>query len=177
MSRGVVVPVRQNPTDGVGLGDEGDDFHLCSALAGQRVDVIDFVDELRPSFSHRAFRRGRFFVPFALSLVLLGVATMRHGGARTVGVGPIEMNEMLVWLGDVDEHTGKKLQRVDGLVVVDLLSGFWLINEEAGFGMIAKAGQVHGRSVQVASESMEPFSVVGIDRGVIMNIETRMFPR
>ena len=102
---------------------------------------------------------------------------MRHGGARTVGVGPIEMNEMLVWLGDVDEHTGKKLQRVDGLVVVDLLSGFWLINEEAGFGMIAKAGQVHWRSVQVASESMEPFSVVGIDRGVIMNIETRMFPR
>ena len=177
MSRGVVLAVRQNPTDGGGLSDESDDFHLGSASAGQRVDVIDFVDELRPSFSHRAFRRGRFFVPFALSLVLLGVATMRHGGARTVGVGPIEMNEMLVWLGDVDEHTGKKLQRVDGLVVVDLLSGFWLINEEAGFGMIAKAGQVHWRSVQVASESMEPFGVVGIDRRVIVNLKSRMSPR
>ncbi len=40
LSRGVVVPVRQNPTDGGGLGDEGDDFHLSAALAGQRVDVI-----------------------------------------------------------------------------------------------------------------------------------------
>ena len=87
------------------------------------------------------------------------------------------MDEMLVGLGDVDEHTGEKLQRIDRLDVVDLLSGFWLINEEAGFGMIAKAGQVHWRSVQVASESMEPFGVVGIDRRVIMNVETRMAPR
>ena len=107
MSRGVVVPVRQNPTDGGGLSDESDDFHLGAASAGQRVDVIDFVDELRPSFAHRAFRRGRLPLPF--SLVLLGVATMRHGGARTVGIGPIEMHEMLVGLGDVDEHAGKKL--------------------------------------------------------------------
>ena len=60
LSRGVVVPVRQNPTDGDGLSDESDDFHLGSASAGQRVDVIDFVDELRPSFSHGAFRRGGF---------------------------------------------------------------------------------------------------------------------
>ncbi len=103
------MPVRQNPTDGGGLGDEGDDFHLCATLAGQRVDVIDFVDELRPSFSHRAFRKGRIVVPFALSLVLLGVATMRHGGAHTVGVGPMEMHEMLVGLWDVDEHAGEKL--------------------------------------------------------------------
>ena len=43
--------------------------------------------------------------------------------------------------------------------------------------MIAKAGQVHWRSVQVASESMEPFGVGGIDRRVIVNIETRMAPR
>jgi len=57
------------------------------------------------------------------------------------------------------------------------MSGFGLINKDAGFGMIAKAGQVHWRSVQVASESMEPFGVVGIDRCVIMNVETRMSPR
>ncbi len=43
--------------------------------------------------------------------------------------------------------------------------------------MIAKAGQVHWRSVQVTSESMESFGVVGIDRRVIMNVETRMSPR
>ena len=75
MSRRVVVPVRQNATDGCGLGDESHDFHLGSASTGQRVDVVDFVNKLRPSFAHRAFRRGRFSFPF--SLVLLGVATMR----------------------------------------------------------------------------------------------------
>ncbi len=44
LSRRVVVPVCQNPTDGGGLSDESDDFHLGSASAGQRVDVIDFVN-------------------------------------------------------------------------------------------------------------------------------------
>ncbi len=68
LSRGVVLPVRQNPTDGGGLSDESDDFHLGAASAGQRVDVIDFVDELRPSFAHRAFRRGRFSL---LSLIII----------------------------------------------------------------------------------------------------------
>ncbi len=82
------------------------------------------------------------------------------------------MHEMRVGLGDVDEHAGEKFERVERLAVVDLLSGFGLINEEAGFSVKAKAGQVHGRSVQVASESMEPFGVVGIDRRVIMNVET-----
>ncbi len=42
--------------------------------------------------------------------------------------------------------------------------------------MIAKAGQVHWRSVQVASESMEPFGVAGINRGVIVNVETKVIP-
>ncbi len=77
LSRRVVVPVRQNATDGCGLGDESHDFHLGSASTGQRVDVVDFVNKLRPSFAHRAFRFGRLCFPLALFLVLLGVATMR----------------------------------------------------------------------------------------------------
>ncbi len=101
--------MRQNPTDGCGLGDERDDFHVCAALASQRVDVIDFVDELCPSFAHGAFGRGRLAFAFSFFLFLLGVATMRHGGARAVCIGPIEMDEMLVGLGDVDEHAGEKL--------------------------------------------------------------------
>ncbi len=176
MSRRVVVPVRQNPSYGSGLGDESDDFHLGSAPTGQRVDVVDFINKLRPSFAHRAFRGGRFCLPFPFCLVLLGVASMRHGGANAVGVGPIKMNQVLVGLGDVDEHAGEKFERVERLAVVDLLSGFGLINEEAGFGMKAKAGQVHGRSVQVASESMEPFGVVGIDRRVIVNLKSKVIP-
>ena len=44
--------VRQNTMDESGLGDEGNDLHLGPASpAGQRVDFVDFVDKLGPSFS------------------------------------------------------------------------------------------------------------------------------
>ncbi len=82
------------------------------------------------------------------------------------------MDEMLVGLRDVDEHSGEKFERVDRLGVADIVSGLGLINKDAGFRMIAKSGQVHGGAVQVASEAMEPFSVAGIDGGVIVNAET-----
>jgi len=108
-SRRVVVPLRQNPSYGCGFGDESDDFHLGSAPTGQRVDVIDFINKLRPSFAHRAFCGGRLCLPFPFCLVLLGVASMRHGGARADCIGAIEMNQVLVGLGDVDEHAGEKL--------------------------------------------------------------------
>ena len=36
---------------GVVLGDESEDFHLATASgAGQRVDLVDAIDELSPSF-------------------------------------------------------------------------------------------------------------------------------
>jgi len=171
----VVVPSRENPAYGGGLGDERDDFHLCAAPACQRVDVIDFVDELCPSFAQRAFL-GSGFSRSRLSFVLLSVAAMRHGGAHAVGVGPIQMNQVLVGLGDVDEHTGEKFERVERLGVAGILSGFGLINKDARFGMIAKAGKVHRSTVQIASESVEPFGVVGIDRGVIVNAEAKVIP-
>ena len=44
MSRRVVVLFRQNATDGCGLGDESHDFHLGTASTGQRVDVVDFIE-------------------------------------------------------------------------------------------------------------------------------------
>ena len=82
------------------------------------------------------------------------------------------MNQMLVGLWDVDEHSGEKLERVDRLAVVAIVSGFGLINEEPRFRMITKSGQVDWRTVQVASEAMESFGVAGINRGVIMNGES-----
>ena len=47
-----------------GLGDESEDLHLATAsVAGQRVDLVDAVDELGPSFVGGASRRsGRGFV-------------------------------------------------------------------------------------------------------------------
>ncbi len=66
------------------------------------------------------------------------------------------MNEMIVGLWDVDEHSGEKLERpprVDRLVVVDIVAGLGLINEETRLRMITKSGQVDWRAVQVAGEA------------------------
>ncbi len=53
---GRVVPrVAQNPPNGGWLSNESDDLHLGAASAGQRIDVVDFEDELR----HR-LRTARF---------------------------------------------------------------------------------------------------------------------
>jgi len=169
LSRGVVVPVRQDPMDGGGLSDESDDFHLGSASAGQRVDVIDFVDELRPSFAHRAFRRGRFSFPF--SLVLLGVATMRHGGANAVGIGPIEVHEMLVGLGDVDEHAREELERLDQGIFVEVVPGSGFIHEQAGSLIESQSREVDGCSHEIAGELVHAFGVCGIDGGVVVDAE------
>ena len=79
------------------------------------------------------------------------------------------MNQMLVGLWDVDEHSGEKLERVDRLAVVDIVACFGLINEETRLRMITKSGQVDWRAVQVASEAMESFGVAGIDNSIVNN--------
>jgi len=86
------------------------------------------------------------------------------------------MNQMFVGLWNVDEHPCDKLERVDRLAVVDIVSGFGLINEEAGFRMITKSRQIHWRALQVASEAMESFGVTGINRSVIVNGESKVIP-
>ncbi len=49
-SRAFVFAVAQDFSDGGGLGDESEDLHLGSAVrTGQRVDIIDAVDELGPA--------------------------------------------------------------------------------------------------------------------------------
>jgi len=73
------------------------------------------------------------------------------------------MNQMLVGLWDVDEHSGEKLERVDRLAVVDIVAGFGLINEETRWRMIPTSGQGDWRAVPVAGDAIEPFGVAGID--------------
>ena len=63
------------------------------------------------------------------------------------------MNQMFLGLWNVDEHTRDKLKWVDRLFVVDIVSGFWLINKEPRFRMITKSRQIHWRALQVASEA------------------------
>ncbi len=82
------------------------------------------------------------------------------------------MNQVFFGLWNVYEHARDKLKRVDRLAVVNIVSGFGLINEEPRFRMITKSRQIHWRALQVASEAMESFGVAGINRGVIVNAET-----
>jgi len=82
------------------------------------------------------------------------------------------MNQMLLELWDMDEHLCDKIEWVDRLAVVDIVSGLGLINEDPRFRLITEPRQIHWRALQVASEAMEPFGVAGINRGVIVNAET-----
>ncbi len=52
------------------------------------------------------------------------------------------------------------------------MSGFGLIDEEAGFRIITKSRQIDWGALQVASEAMESFGVAGIDRRVIVNLKS-----
>lgn len=59
------------------------------------------------------------------------------------------MNQMFLGLWNVYEHPRDKLEWVDRLAVVGVVSGFGLIDEEAGFRMITKSGQIHWRALQL----------------------------
>ena len=65
--------------------------------------------------------------------------------ARTrLAVGAVKSNEMFVGLGDVYEHSRQKLEWVQELGVVGVMSCFGVIEDELGFGMIAKSERFTG---------------------------------
>ena len=116
----------EDGSDHAGVGDERDNFHLAAALdAGQGVDLVDTVDELGPSFVGGASRRsGLGFV--------VGPNLVSVGASNAMGVGAIEMDQVLVGLWDVDEDAGQKLERVGQGVIVELESRLGLVDEQAG---------------------------------------------
>jgi hypothetical protein len=81
------------------------------------------------------------------------------------------MDQVLVRLGDVDEDSSQELERVETCLLVDVVSGSGLVEDELGVRMVAKSREVHGRAHQVAGELVEPFGVGGIDGGVIVDAE------
>ena len=167
--RSFVVEMVQDPTDDAGLGDEGEDLHLGpAARTGQRVDLVDTVDELGPSLGQRGSRRGRLLI----HLTLWSNATTSAGCPHAIGVSAVEMDQMFVGLGDMDEHSSQELQWVKELLVIGLVPGFGLVDEKLGLRVKAEPGQVHRGSHEIAGEPVKPLDVVGIDGGVIVNAET-----
>jgi len=158
-----VVTVVQDFSNGCGLGDEGEDFHLGATVRTcQRVHVINPVNKLCPSFVASAAGREGL-------VRLSGCVAVPEGGAHTVGVGAIEMDEMLVGLRDVDEHAGEELEWVNQGIVIEVVPGSGFIHEQAGGLVEAQAGKVDGSAHEIAGELLHAFGVGRIDDGVVVD--------
>ncbi len=58
-------------------------------------------------------------------------------------------------------------------LLVDIVSGFGLVEDELGVRMVAKPREVHGRAHQVARELVEPLGIGGVDGGAIVDAERK----
>ena len=63
---------------------------------------------------------------------------MAKGCADSIGASAVEMDEMLVGLGDVDEESCEELERI-GQGVVELGCGFRLVDEQVGAAVLRYA--------------------------------------
>ena len=87
------------------------------------------------------------------------------------------MDQVLVGLGDVDEDSGEKLDGVGQSVIVELVSGLGLVDEQPGVGVESQSGQVDGRAHEIAGELVQSLGVGGVNGRSIVNRETRVSPR
>ena len=134
----------QDSLDDGGLGDEGEDLHRRAAPGtGQRVDLVDAKDQLGPPLTQSAPGKhgARCWTGCSRTLGLVG-------GACAVGVGTVEMDPVLVGLRDVNEHAGQKLEGVDDTIVVEVMSGLGLVEDELGVWMIASRERFTGERIK-----------------------------
>ena len=103
------------------LGDEGDDAIGASAVAPERVGLMNALDELGPTFSERGTLFGgqlRLRVGFGVLLAgerLQGEIFPFSIGARSRGIGYHVVDAVLPRLGDLREDSGKELEDIEGL--------------------------------------------------------------
>ncbi len=100
----------QDLSDDARLGDERDDAHSAAAVfANQRVGFEHTADQVSPS-SAKAFTLG------GVELVVAGSGSFLSGVfSSSSGVVAVVKDRMLVRLGNVDEHPGEELKRVEEL--------------------------------------------------------------
>jgi hypothetical protein len=71
------------------------------------------------------------------------------------------MDEVLVGFRNVDEGSGQKLERVEQLLVQNVMSGLGFINNEIGLWMKSNSGQVHVSPHEITSEFVHSLGVAG----------------
>jgi hypothetical protein len=81
---------------------------------------------------------------------------------------------MLVRLGDVDEHAGDKLERVEELGFSIFGSG--LIEDEFAFCVVVKSLKRDGASNDVSAEGFESLGIGGIEVEIIIDAKAALAP-
>ncbi len=105
------------------LGDEGDDTIGASAVAPERVGLMNALDELCPSSSERGTLFGgqlRLRVGFGVLLAgerLQGEFFPFSIVTRSRGVGAHVVDAVLRRLGDLREDSGRELEDIEGLAL------------------------------------------------------------
>ncbi len=99
----------QDLADDGGLGDEGDDAHSAAAVfANQRVGFEYTADQVGPSSA-------KGFTLSGVELVVVRCRSFLSGMfSCSSGVVTVVQDRMLVGLGNVDEHAGEEVDRVEG---------------------------------------------------------------
>ncbi len=105
-----VLEMVQDLADDAGVGDDRDDAHFAAAVfANQRVGFEHTADQVGPS-SAKGFTLG------GVELVVVGCGSFLSGMfSCSSGVVAVVQDRMLVRLGNVDEHAGEELERVEEL--------------------------------------------------------------
>ena len=100
----------QDLADDAGLGDERNDALFAAAVfANQRVGFEHTADQVGPS-SAKSFPLG------GVELVVVSCGSFLSGMfCSSSGVVAVVQDGMLVGLGNVDEHPGEELERVEEL--------------------------------------------------------------
>lgn len=161
----------EDSSDDARLGDESEDLHLAAAsVAEQRVDVVDAVDELGPSFVGGASRRSR------LGFVV-GTNVFSEVLSDAIGIDAVEMDQVFVGLGDVDENACEKLEGVVQGVIVELVSWLGLVDEQARARVESQPGKVNRSPHEITRQLVQAFGVGGIDRGAVVDGEAGVSPR
>jgi hypothetical protein len=158
----------QDLTDDAGLVDEGNDAHFPPAVfANQRI-----------GFEHTTDKIGR---SFPQGFPLGGVGVVGGGGwsasrifSSSSGVVPVVQDRVLVRLGDVDEHAGEELERVEELGFSRF--GCRLIEDEFAFGVVVKSLKRDGASNDVSAEGFESLAIGGIEVEIIIDAKAASAP-
>ena len=125
------------------------------------------TDKIGPSFP-KGFPVGGIGVGGARGLLVSRISS------SSPGVHPVVQDRMLVRLGDVDEHAGEELQRVEELGLFVFGSG--LIENAVAVLVEMAPLEGDGAANDIAAESFESLGVGGVEVDIIIDAKAAPAP-